>query len=124
MVLNVKPTAERLVTAIRWPCRHISEPNVQLLNKHLLAQLFQDFASVVFRVTFWDQIDRGLSPNFVQGDSTAKLRAQDPMAGLRLVLRMARDGFQFPTLQKVLYHVWGSASGRIPDQMYLRSLFL
>jgi hypothetical protein len=69
MVLNVKPSAERLETAISWPCRHSSEPTVQLLNKDLLAQLFQDFANIVFRVTFWDQIDRRLLPNFVPCDS-------------------------------------------------------
>ena len=69
MVLNIKPTAEQLVTAIRWPCRLISEPTLQLLNKDLFAQLLQNFANVVLRITFWDQIDRGLQPNFVQCDS-------------------------------------------------------
>ena len=63
MILNVQPTAEHLVTAIPWPCRLISEPTVQLLNKDVLAQLFQDFVNVVFRITFLDQIDRELSLN-------------------------------------------------------------
>ena len=83
MILNVQPTAEHLVTAIPWPCRLISEPTVQLLNKDVLAQLFQAFVNVVFRITFLDQIDRELSLNFIQGESTTGwIGTGQPIQGL------------------------------------------
>src|SRR5271169_1232673 len=57
MVLVVEPAAEDIQTAVRRPSLFIGEPTRQLLTEDLLAQLLQDFADVIFRVTLWDQVD-------------------------------------------------------------------
>ena len=80
MVFNVKPSAEHLVTAVRWPCPLIFKPTIQLLDEDLFAQLLQDFANVISGITFWDQIDRRLQPNFVpRNTATGWIGAVQPI---------------------------------------------
>jgi len=49
MVLEIKPTAEDIKTAVRRPGAFIREPTRQLLDKNFLAQFLQDFPDVLFR---------------------------------------------------------------------------
>ena len=60
MVLEIKPTAEDIEPEVSRPGLFISEPTRQLRNENLLAQFLQDFADVLLRVTFRDQVDRRL----------------------------------------------------------------
>src|ERR1035438_6061540 len=60
MVLEVKPTAEDIEPEVLRPALFISEPTRQSRHENLLAQFAQDFADVLFRVTFRDQVDRRL----------------------------------------------------------------
>ena len=58
MVLEIKPTAEDIKTAVTRPSAFIREPTRQLLDENLLAQFLQDSPDVLFRVTLRDQVDR------------------------------------------------------------------
>ena len=69
MVLPVKPTAEDIEAAVSRPSRFISEPTRQLFGEDFLAEFTHDFMNVLFRVTFWNQIDRRIFSHFTQNDS-------------------------------------------------------
>ena len=58
MVLQIKPTAEGIKTAVSRPSLFIGEPTRQLLDENFLAQIPQDLMNVFFRVTLRDQVDR------------------------------------------------------------------
>ncbi len=60
MVLEIKPTAEDIEPEVLRPGLFLSEPTRQLRHENLLAQFFQDFADVLFRVTLRNQVDRRL----------------------------------------------------------------
>ena len=51
MVLEIKPTAEDIETAVTRPGAFIGEPTRQLLDENLLAHFPQNIAHVLFRVT-------------------------------------------------------------------------
>jgi len=60
MVLEIKPTAEDIETAVTRPRAFIGKPTRQLLDENLLAKVPQNSADVLFRVTSRDQVDRRL----------------------------------------------------------------
>jgi hypothetical protein len=54
MVLEVKPTAEDIETAVLRPSRRIGEPTRQLFDENFLAQLAQDVRNVLVGITLRD----------------------------------------------------------------------
>jgi hypothetical protein len=56
MVLEIKPTAENIEPEVLRPGLFISAPTRQLRNENLLAQLAQDFVTILFRITLRDQV--------------------------------------------------------------------
>src|ERR1022692_2828049 len=71
MVLEIKPTVEGTEPEVLRPELFISEPTRQLRNENLLAQLLQDFADVLLRVTFRDQVDRRLPSQVTYREAVA-----------------------------------------------------
>lgn len=71
MVLEIKPTAEDIKTAVRRPSAFIREPTRQLPDKNFLAQFLQDFPDILFRVTLGDQVDRRFLNQLTQAETAA-----------------------------------------------------
>src|SRR5271169_1543027 len=71
MVLEIKPTAEDIKTAVRRPSAFIREPTRQLFDKNFLAQLLQHFPDILFRVTLRDQVDRRFLSQLTQAEIAA-----------------------------------------------------
>ncbi|MBA3915130.1 MAG: hypothetical protein H0X25_15040 [Acidobacteriales bacterium] len=57
MVLEIKPTAKEVETAILRPSCLVRYPTRQLLSENLIAQFAQDFLEICVRVTLWDEVN-------------------------------------------------------------------
>jgi hypothetical protein len=71
MVLEIKPTAEDIETAVLSPSRHIGEPTCQLFDENFLAQFAEDVRNVLV-------ISRGAA--FLAAVQPAHLRNGDDRA--------------------------------------------